>query len=426
MQQLRDKSLDCVHCGLCLSACPTYLATGRETSSPRGRVYLMRGVGEGEIDLGALLVEEAFLCLDCRACETACPSGVEYGSMVELTRAAIEEAGLRRGWRVTLERWILRHLVPRPGRLRSVVGVLAALRRWRVEAAGLALLGRIPRLGGLARSLRDASQLVPDFPPAAARAPLPAFVPAQGERRGRVTFFVGCLMPELFGEVHRASIRVLAANGFDVEIPEDQGCCGALLAHRGDLDFARELARTNIGAFQSAEEAPIVVNAAGCGAALRGARQWLPGEADAFSGRVRDIAEFLYDVGLRSPLGSVDARVCYDDPCHLLHAQGVSAAPRELLRSIPGLELVPHADPERCCGAAGIYNLTHAQMSREILDQKMDALALADPEIIASGNPGCLMQLRSGVERRGLRAQVVHPIELLDRAYGGTGTLLNV
>jgi glycolate oxidase iron-sulfur subunit len=286
-----------------------------------------------------------------------------------------------------------------------------------VEAAGLALLARLPRLGLLARSLRDASQLLPEIPPAAARTPLPEYVPAQGERRGRVTFFVGCLMPELFGDIHRASIRVLTANGFDVEVPGGQGCCGALSAHSGDLDFARELTRTNISAFHASGEVPIVVNSAGCGAAMRDARHWLPGEAEAFSSRVRDIAEFLHEVGLRPPSQSVEARVCYDDPCHLVHAQRISTAPRELLRAIPGLELVPHGDPERCCGAAGIYNLTHSKMSREILDRKMETLALVDPEIIATGNPGCIMQLRSGVKRRGMRAQVVHPIELLDRAY---------
>jgi glycolate oxidase iron-sulfur subunit len=406
--EIYARSLDCVHCGLCLQVCPTYRETGREISSPRGRIYLLRGVAEGRFELSEAVSNEAYLCLDCRACETACPSGVRFGSLIELARAEVEHAGLRRGWPKRLERIALRRVLPHRARLRALVGLLALVQRLRLDRLVGALLPKGPR---------GALELVPEVPPADLRTPLPDFVPAEGERRGRVGFFVGCVMPELFGAVNAATVRVLARNGFDVVIPQQQGCCGALHSHAGDRSAACELARKNAAAFDAAEVDAVVVNSAGCGAAMREAHDWLGDAAAAFSGRVRDVSEFLDEQGLRDPDGRLEANVCYDDPCHLAHAQGVVAAPRRLLEKIPGLRLVPHEDAASCCGAAGIYNLTHPEMSRAVLDRKLDALAAAAPDVIASGNPGCLMQLRSGVRRRGLAARVVHPIELLDAAY---------
>jgi Fe-S oxidoreductase len=402
------RSLDCIHCGLCLESCPTYRETGREISSPRGRVYLLRGVAEGKLPLSAAVADEAYLCLDCRSCETACPSGVDVGAMIELARAEVEAAGLRSGWPKRLEGWALNGLLPHRRRLRAAVGLLAAVQRLRLDR----LAARF-----LPRALRDAQALLPPVPKRRERRRLPAIVPAEGERRGRVGFFVGCVMPELFGGVNAASVRVLARNGFDVVVPRAQGCCGALHVHAGDFETARGLARRNIAAFAAAEVDAVVVNAAGCGAAMRGAGHWLPDEGDAFAARVRDVAEFLDAEGLRLPHGRVDATVCYDDPCHLAHGQGVVEAPRRLLEQIPGLVLATHDDPAGCCGAAGIYNLTHAEMSQAVLARKLDSLAAADPDVIATGNPGCLMQLRAGVRGRGLRARIVHPIELLDEAY---------
>jgi len=229
------------------------------------------------------------------------------------------------------------------------------------------------------------------------------------------------VMAELFGEVNRATVRVLSQNGFDVSVPRDQGCCGALLAHAGELDTARPLARRNVRAFAGDEDGPfdaVVSNSAGCGAALREVEQWLPGEGESLAGNVRDVCEWLDAAGLRAPGGRVEARVAYDDPCHLVHAQRVAAAPRRLLESIPGLELVPHADASTCCGAAGTYGLLQPEMSAEVLEAKMKCLEAASPEIVATGNPGCLLQLRAGVRARGLAMRVVHPIELLDAAYG--------
>jgi len=385
-------TLDCVHCGLCLSSCPTYRETGRETSSPRGRVYLMRGVAEGRIPLGEVVAEEAYLCLGCRACETACPSGVEFGALLEGTRAAVEEAGLRVGSAKRLETFALRQVLTHPRRLALAVRALSLAQRLGA--------GRLARF--LPRRLSEAWQLLPEVPPASARRRLPRTIPAEGVQRGRVALLEGCLMPELFGPVNAATARVLAKNGFEVSVPAGQGCCGALHRHAGDPEFAAALEQKNLAAFEGVDA--IVVNSAGCGAALR---------EGALGARVRDVCELLDAAGLVVEPPRREGTLCYDDPCHLVHAQGVSAAPRRLLAQVPGLHLVPHDDPASCCGAAGIYNLTHPDMSRAVLDRKMAALAAADPDWIASGNPGCLMQLGAGVRARGLRARVVHPVELL-------------
>ena len=402
--------LDCVHCGLCLPVCPTYRETGREASSPRGRVYLMRAVAEGRLPLAGV-ADEAYLCLGCRACETACPSGVPFGRLIEGTRAAVEDAGLRSGVAKRVERFALREIVPKPRRLHALVGLLAFAQRLRLDRLVRPLLPK---------QLRDLADLAPRVPPRSTRRALPELIPARGERRGRVGLFVGCVMPEFFGDVNAATARVLAVNGFDVVVPAAQGCCGALHAHAGDPRFAADLARRNVDAFGAAGVDAIVVNSAGCGASMREAGHLLPGVGEPFADAVRDVCEFLDAAGLRAPPGPVEARVCYDDPCHLVHGQRVREAPRRLLAQIPGLELVAHDDPTSCCGAAGIYNLTHPEMSRAVLDRKMKSLAVADPDFIASGNPGCLMQLRNGADAFHLRARVVHPIELLDQSYSNS------
>jgi glycolate oxidase iron-sulfur subunit len=391
-------TLDCVHCGLCLPVCPTYRETGRETSSPRGRVYLMRGLAEGQIELGDVVAEEAFLCLGCRACETACPSGVRYGALLEQTRAQVQEARLRGGTTGRVERAVLRNLVPKPRRLRALFDLLALGQRLRLDRPVLAMLP--PRLRALA----------PRVPPRGERRALPSLVPARGEKRGRVGLFTGCVMPELFGATNAATAEILAHNGFEVVVVRAQGCCGALQAHAGDAQFAHDLLQANVAAFGEEALDAVVVNSAGCGAFVRDSGTPL---ADL----VRDPCEWLDAQGVRPFTQEVPLRVCYDDPCHLVHGQGVHDAPRRLLEAIPGLELVPHADPTSCCGAAGTYNLTQPEMSAAVLARKMDALAAADPDVIASGNPGCMMQLRAGVAERGLRAQVRHPVDLLAEAW---------
>ena len=406
---LYEGTLDCVHCGLCLSSCPTYRATGRETSSPRGRVYLMRGVAEGRLPLEAL-AEEAYLCLGCRACETACPSGVRFGRLLEETRAEIERAGLRRGLAKRLEVFALRRVVPRPGVLRAAVALLGLAQRLRLDRLALPLLPR---------ALREVHALAPAVPPRAARRRLPERIAAVPPLRGRVALFEGCLMPELFGAVNAATARVLARQGFEVVVPRGQGCCGALQAHAGDADFARQLAAANVAALAAGEFDALILNSAGCGAALREYGDWLGPAGRGLAGRVRDVCEFLDEVGVRGPLAPLAGTLCYDDPCHLVHGQRVEAAPRRVLAQIPQLRLVPHREASACCGAAGIYNLTHREMSAQVLARKMDALAEVDPDWIATGNPGCLMQIAAGARSRGLRAQVVHPVELLDRSLEG-------
>jgi glycolate oxidase iron-sulfur subunit len=422
-------TLDCVHCGLCLQSCPTYRATGRETSSPRGRLYLMRGHAEGRLDDPALLAEEAFLCLGCRACETACPSGVRYGDILEKTRDAVRD--LQPGGRFVraVERFLLREIVPRRARLGALVGLLAIVQK-------LGLIGFAQRI--LPKALADRAGLLPHVPPAVERRRMPAFTPAIGPRRGRVALFEGCVMPELFGRVNDAARLVLSRAGYDVVVPEAQGCCGALHAHAGDLECARALARHNVGVFgPMLGEAgagqhidAILLTSAGCSAALRELEHWIGSDGRALAGGVRDVLDFLAEVGAvdekdgRGPalvLAPIPRRVCYDDPCHLIHAQGIAASPRKLLSAIPRLELVAHRNPEACCGAAGIYNLTHPEMSARVLAPKLDALEEATPEIVATANPGCAMQLAAGLAGRGNAAKVVHPIELLEEASRAKG-----
>lgn len=421
------RTLDCVHCGLCLQSCPTYRATGRETSSPRGRIYLMRGHAEGRLDDPALLEEEAFLCLGCRACETACPSGVRYGEILEKTRAAVRDEplpGRSLGARAAdwIERLMLREVVPRRGRLRLLVRLLAG-----VQALGLDRLATRILPGALA----SRAALLPRIPAASERQRMPAFTPARGLRRGCVALFEGCIMPEFFGRVNDAARLVLSRAGYDVVVPEAQGCCGALHAHSGDDEHAHALARSNaevfggralgagVGSASTPEVAPfdaVIVTSAGCSAAMKELTHWIGAEGAALAGATRDVLEFLDAQGLGFEPAPLARRVCYDDPCHLIHAQGISAAPRNLLRAIPGLQLVAHRNPEACCGAAGIYNLAQPEMSARVLAPKIDALAEASPEIVATANPGCAMQIAAGLSARGITARVVHPIELLEEA----------
>ncbi len=404
---LYPDTLDCVHCGLCLSSCPTYRETGRETSSPRGRIYLMRGVAEGRIPLGETVAEEAHLCLGCRACETACPAGVQYGALLERTREAVEQNGLRDGPAHRLERFALRHVVPRKRTLAVLMSLLATVQRLRLDRLALPFLPQ---------RLQEMHALLPAVPNAQSRRPMPRQYAAEGERRGRVLFFEGCVMPEMFGSVNRDTAQVLAQQGFEVIVPKGQGCCGALQAHSGDRGFATELARKNLAAFDLEGVDAIIVNSAGCGASMRDVEHWLGEEGAGFAGKVRDICEFLAEAGLRGPIEPLPLRVAYDDPCHLVHGQGVADAPRQLLGAIPQLELVVHDDPTSCCGAAGIYNLTQPEMSQAVLSRKMDTLEPTRADIIATGNPGCLMQLQVGAAKRGLRSEVLHPVELLARA----------
>ena len=403
---LYQKTLSCVHCGLCLPACPAYAALGRESVAPRGQVYNVRALLEGRLELEDTLAEDFYDCLTCRACESVCPAGVPVGSIMEDVRGLVTEARIEGRLVRVLKRFFLAGVLPHPWRLRALVGLLRLY-----EASGARRL--------LKRILPDQAALMPTVPPARERRPLPRLVPAIGTSRGRVGLFTGCIAAHLFAETNQASARVLARNGYDVVVPPEQRCCGALQLHNGLPDVARALARENVAVFGNARVDFIVTNAAGCGAALTEYGELLghDGDARAFAGGVVDVTRFLVREGYTRPARGPALRVAYDEPCHLAHAQKVRAEPRALLESIPGVTLVSHAEPERCCGSAGIYNITHYRTALHVLDDKMRSLAAVQPDLIATGNPGCQMQIAYGVRRAGLSAEVVHPIVLLDRAY---------
>jgi len=398
-----ERTLDCVHCGLCLPDCPTYQETGRETSSPRGRIYLMRGVAEGRLPLQGLVADEMHFCLACRACESACPAGVQYGHLVESMRAEIDAVGARPRTQRWLERIALRRVIGSRRGLRASAALLRLYQR-----SGVQTLVRRARVLRLVPGLARAESLLPPLPDPHRPAVL---APALGERRGRVAFFVGCVMPEFLGPANAATVRVLQHNGFEVHIPRAQVCCGALNLHSGDPAAAEKLHRKNRRAFRIDEVDAVVTNAAGCGAALKG-------YDDELARKVRDVTEFLDDVGLRPPPQRLDLRVAYDDPCHLLHGQRIAEAPRNVLRAIPGLQLFDLPGSSDCCGAAGIYNLTHPDTSQALLARKVDALRRTRPDVVVTGNPGCLMQFAQGLRAADLRIEVRHPVELLAQAYG--------
>jgi len=397
------RSLGCVHCGLCLPVCPTYRVLGLETDSPRGRIYLMRALAEGRVQDPAAIQPFLDRCLDCRACETACPSGVRYGLLLEEVRAELVQRAPPRGVAAALQRFLLWHVVAQQGRLRRAFRLARAL-----EVLGLRAIARWLRV--LPRAL-DA--LAPPVPPGRARTPLPPGLHRpRGRVRGRVGLFTGCVMEQLFGAVNRATLQLLLANGFEVVVPAAQRCCGALLLHAGHAGRARVLARANLAAFADLDV--VVNNAAGCGSTHKQYGHLLGDQEGAqFAAKCRDVCEFLAAVGLTAAPGPRHARVAYDDPCHLCHGQGVRAQPRQLLAQVPGLELVPHARPEDCCGSAGIYNLQQPELAAEIGRRKVETLAAAGASIVATGNPGCMLQIAAHLRAARVPMQVVHPVELL-------------
>ncbi len=403
-------TLACVHCGLCLPACPAYRVDPRESIAPRGQVYNIRAVLEGRLDLTPGLASEIYECLACRGCESVCPSGVPVGAIVEQARGLITERQIEGRSARLLKRLLLSGILAHPGRLSILMALLRGYERLGLRAFVQFLLAR------LSPALAARERLMPrlGWKPVA----LPALVSPPGEKRERVGLFTGCIAAHAFGGVNEATLRVLVKNGFEVVVPREQVCCGALHQHNGLPGTGRKLARRNVEVFERAGVDRVVVNAAGCGAALAEYGEFLGEEARPFASRVIDVSALLAREGFEPPasgLGSV--RVAYDAPCHLFHAQKVKDEPREILKSIPGVELVDHHESERCCGSAGIYNVTHYQMSMEVLEVKMREIARVRPNVIATGNPGCHIQLSEGVRRFGLRAEVVHPVVLLDRAY---------
>jgi len=410
LEPLMDK---CVHCGFCLPACPSYLLLGRETDSPRGRIYAMRAGSDGRTGMTPAIVEHFDTCLGCMACETACPSGVKYAPLIEQTRAAVETHHRRSAG----ERWfraLLFSTLPYPSRLRLL-------------ALPLLLLGPLRRMPALLRlvpsRLRPLLALAPDVKIGSVMRDAPELTPASGERRRRVGLVTGCVQRAFFGEVNQATIRVLAAEGCDVAAPRSQGCCGALALHAGEAEQAKAFARDLIATFERADVDLVAINAAGCGSTmkeyghlLRDDPQWAA-RADRFARKVRDVSEVLVQLGpARAKRHPVHARVAYHDACHLAHAQGVRAQPRALLADIPGVSLTTVAEADICCGSAGIFNLTQPDMASELGRRKAAHLSAATPDLVVTSNPGCILQIQSAAREQGYTYRVMHVVELLDRS----------
>jgi glycolate oxidase iron-sulfur subunit len=414
-----EKLLACVHCGFCLPTCPTYAENGLEMDSPRGRIYLIKALADGRLDWDDAVASHLSLCLGCRACETACPAGVQYGHLIEAARAEMERQRPGSAVRRLARRVAFSTLLPSPRALRWLA---AALRLY--QASGLQALVRASGLLRLLPATLAASEaLLPPLPPAAERGPLPELVPARGERHARVGFLHGCVQDVVFRAHNLATLRLLARNGAEVVIPRAQRCCGALHAHAGDPARARALARENVAAFEAAQVEAIVVNAAGCGAHLKGYGHLLRDDpvwharAAAIGAKVADVTEILARRPLAGPIGPLRRRVTYHDPCHLGHGQKVRSQPRALLRAVPGLEVVELAEADMCCGSAGTYNVTEPAMARRLLARKVGHLEATRAEAVVTANPGCILQLAAGLRSAGVPMRVLHVVELLDQAY---------
>ena len=411
----------CMHCGLCLPTCPTYDATKLERNSPRGRIALMRAIADDRLPVTPAFGEEMYFCLGCLACMTACPAGVNYAELFEHARAEVEASGVldnprREGIRkATLEWLFMDH-----GRLQAAG---AALRLW--QDTGLQGLVRSSGLTRLLPSrLRELEAMTPEVQPRFSDEIIPPVLPAVGTRRFKVALLTGCAQDLIFSDVNRDTAEVLARNGCEVHTPPNQSCCGSLHAHNGEWGLAQDLARRNLAQFPPAEYDAIITNAGGCGSHLKhyhkllhddprlahAARQW--------DDRVKDVAEWLAEIGIIAPAAcQPEVAVTYHESCHLCHGQKVSSQPRQLLRSIPNLRLVELPEASWCCGSAGIYNLTQPEMAGRLLGRKVDHVLSTGASVVATGNPGCLLQVMNGLRERGANVRVAHPVTLLAEAY---------
>jgi glycolate oxidase iron-sulfur subunit len=443
----------CVHCGFCLPSCPTYVLWGEEMDSPRGRIYLMKAGLEGRAEMTSAFVNHFDACLGCMACVTSCPSGVQYAPLIEATRAQIERRHPR-SLADRLFRSAIFAVFPYPGRLRIALAPLAVLQFVARATGGAqafrpANAGLKPRPTGVARPfqgrdrgaespvpqvrrttiaarLRAMLSLAPTVTWASLFASVPARTPAAGTERLTVGLLTGCVQRLVFPRVNAATVNVLSAEGCLVLAPPEQGCCGALALHAGRLDEARAFARRTIDVFERAGVERIAVNAAGCGSSMKEYGQLFADDpawaerARAFSARVRDVSEIISDLGApQAPRHPLALRVAYHDACHLAHAQGVRQPPRDLLRSIPGLEILPLAEQEICCGSAGIYNLVEPDTARELGDRKAGHIDAVTPDVIATANPGCMLQMAAGAARLGRSWPIRHPVEILDASIRG-------
>jgi glycolate oxidase iron-sulfur subunit len=407
----------CVHCGFCLPVCPTYVLWGQEMDSPRGRIYLMKLASEGAAEMNSNWVSHFDSCLGCMACMTACPSGVDYGKLIEATRAQIERK-TERPREEKLHRLFMFGTFTRPERLRRMRIPLLAYQKSGLQAVvrGLGLLKLLPK------QIRTMEALLPKLAPMETIAEV---TPAVGAKRRRVGLLLGCVQREFFSQVNAATVRVLAAEGCEVVAPSAQPCCGALLVHAGEEAAAVDLAKKTIEAFEDANVETIVTNAAGCGSNVKEYGHLLRDEpefaerARAFAGKCKDISEVLAELEPRATRRPLKLRVAFHDSCHLQHAQGVRSQPRALLSKIPGLELAEIPETAICCGSAGIFNLVQPEAANALGDRKAGLIAPLKADVVATGNPGCILQMQSALARSGHRIPVVHTIQILDASIRG-------
>jgi len=408
----------CGHCGLCLSSCPTYVETALEMESPRGRLALMKAVNEGRVEITPRIVSHWEACLQCRACEAVCPSGVPYGRIMERTRSQVRAAGLQSKELKRFSRFFLNSALPNPKKLKMGANLIRLYQR-----LGIQKLVRLSHLlyllpGGIGK-------LESQLPPLSKKffGPSDTVYPAQGEKNTTVALLSGCVMPLMQAPTMEATVRVLTRNNCDVMVPLGQGCCGALNTHAGDLENARTMARINIDSLMAAGVERIITSSAGCGSSMKEYAELLKDDpeyrtkATLFSDMTEDVTEFLVGLPFQAPTATVNRRVTFQDPCHLAHAQRITAAPRTILNSIPGLELVEMENSSLCCGGAGIYSSVQPALSKRLLNRKMDSIAATDTHEVITANPGCMLQVEMGFKSRGIRGRARHVVDILDEAY---------
>ena len=409
----------CVHCGLCLSSCPTYTVTGLEMESPRGRIALMKAVNEGRVEISERIVSHWEACLNCRACEAVCPSGVPYGRMMERTRAQVraherQSPGMKR-----MTRWFLRGALPRPGLMRFGAFLLRLYQRLGPQT----VVRRSGMLRLLPARIRQMEPQMPQMSDRFFKTSPRSHMPRDGQATMKVALLSGCVMPLMQGPTMEAAVRTLTRNGCEVAVPSGQGCCGALNMHAGDLETGRAMARKNIDALLGSGADIIVTCSAGCGSTMKEYEELLkddPEYADKArqaSEATQDITELLAGLPFRHPVANVERTVTYQDPCHLAHAQRISAAPRAILRGIPGLTLVEMENSSMCCGGAGVYSAVQPLLSRRILSRKLDAISMTGASEVVTANPGCMLQLEQGLRSAGESTAVSHVVDILDEAY---------
>ncbi len=425
MSHLKDMDYSvvqqCMHCGMCLPTCPTYDATKLERNSPRGRIALMRSIADGDLEVSRVFADEMYFCLGCLACMTACPAGVNYAELFEHARAEVEEAGVLEAPRRSLiRRLTIGWLFMEQDRLKLLGSLMRLYQRLGLQA----LVRRSGILRLFPSRLRELESMAPEIQDSSTDGLVSSVVPPKGERRFKVAVLSGCAQDLIFSDVNRDTVEVLSRNGCEVHTPPSQQCCGSLHAHNGEWTLAQQLARRQLDQFPPEQYDAIITNAAGCGSHLKHYSSLLENDGEYFrravmwDQKVKDIHEWLAEIGIDPPKSNGPSeKVTYHEACHLCHGQRITAQPRQVLKSIPGLELTELPESTWCCGSAGIYNIVQPEMADQLLERKVDKIQSTGAEVVATGNPGCMLQVQNGVRRRGLKCEVKHPVSLLAAAY---------